>query len=71
MYYWLQGITVKFGANDRHFKGNLIAYLGDTPAAALAGGFKEGAYRCCRSYMIKNDELCSQVNEVFNFSISF
>ena len=27
------------GANDKHFKGNLIAYMGDTPAANLAGGF--------------------------------
>lgn len=38
----------KFGASEKHFKGNLIA--GDTPAANLAGGFKlsvGGAYSCC------------------------
>ena len=37
------------GANDKHFKGNLIAYMGDTPAANQAGGFKVsvgGAYSC-------------------------
>ena len=28
------------GANDKHFKGNLIAYMGDMSAANLAGGFK-------------------------------
>lgn len=32
---------MKFGAYDKHFKGKLIAYMGDTRAANLAGGFKE------------------------------
>ena len=56
---------MKFGANEKHFKGNLIAYLGDTPAANLAGGFKVsvgGAYSCCRSCMIKHLNLCSQIS---------
>ena len=31
-----------YGANEKHFRGYMIAHLGDTPAAALVGGFKEG-----------------------------
>ena len=52
---------MKCGANEKHFKGYLIAYMGDTPAANLAGGFKVGvggAYSCCRSCRIKYSNLC-------------
>lgn len=46
------------------FKGYLVAFLGDTPAAGLAGGFKEGvgsARRCCRNCLVKNEELSLKV----------
>lgn len=46
------------------FRGALIAFIGDTPASGLVGGFKEGvggALRCCRSCMIKSDDLCTKV----------
>ena len=55
---------MKCGANEKNFKGYLIAYMGDTPAANLAGGFKVGvggAYSCCRSCRIKYSNLCLQV----------
>ena len=61
----MQGIPLKYGAIDKHFKGYMIAYIGDTPASALAGGFKEGvggANRCCRTCMIKTPDLYSQVS---------
>ncbi len=48
----------------QHFHGSLVAFLGDTPAAGLVGGFKEGvgaAFRGCRTCMIKNKELCAKV----------
>ena len=49
----------------KEFKGYLLVFLGDTPASGLVGGFKEGvggAYRCCRTCMVKSEELCTQVN---------
>ena len=55
-----------YGANEKHFRGYMVAYLGDTPAAALAGGFKEGvggAHSCCRACMIKSKDLCVQVRK--------
>lgn len=64
IYITIQGISVKFGESDKHFKGYLVVFLGDTPAAAVAGGFKEGvggAYRCCRTCMVKRADLCLQV----------
>ena len=59
----LQGISVDYGYD---VKGYLLVFLGDTPASGLVGGFKEGvggAYRCCRTCMIKSSELCSKVNQ--------
>ena len=52
-----------FGSRQK-FHGYLIAFIADTPAAGLVGGFKEGvggAYRSCRSCMITCDQLCSRV----------
>lgn len=42
----------------------MIAFIGDTPAAGLVGGFKEGvggAFRGCRTCMVKKAELCLKV----------
>lgn len=50
---------------SKHYYGCLVAFLGDTPASALAGGFKEGvggAYRCCRTCMITSDDCSSIVS---------
>lgn len=47
------------------YYGCLVAFLGDTPASSLVGGFKEGvggAYRCCSTCMIKTNDLCSIVS---------
>ena len=45
---------------QKTFRGALIAFLGDTPAANYIGGFKEGvggAMRMCRTcYCSKTDE---------------
>ena len=49
----------------KHYYGCLVAFLGDTPASALAGGFKEGvggAYRLCRTCMITSDDCSSIVS---------
>ena len=48
-----------------HFHGCLVAFVGDTPASALIGGFKEGvggAYRGCRSCMIETEDLSTTVS---------
>ena len=50
---------------SRHYTGGLLAFLGDTPASALVGGFKEGvggAYRCCSTCMITSSTLSSIVS---------
>ena len=60
----LQGIEIDVCGNIHHFHGYLVAFLGDTPASSLVGGFKEGvgrAYRGCRSCMITTEDLCSKV----------
>ena len=46
------------------FYGWLVAFIGDTPAAGLVGGFKKGvggAYRGCRTCMITSADLCDKV----------
>ena len=50
--------------NFKRFYGFLAAFVGDTPAAGLVGGFKEGvggAYRGCRTCMVTSPQLCSKV----------
>ena len=47
-----------------HVKGRLIAFVGDTPAVNLVGGFKEGvslAMRKCRQCMATFDQIQSKV----------
>jgi hypothetical protein len=61
-----QGISVTLDdGSNRHYHGCLITFLGDTPASALAGGFKEGvggAFRCCSTCMIASSDLSSIVS---------
>ena len=67
----VQGIAVDCGCAVKQFKGYLVVFLGDTPASGLVGGFKEGvggAYRCCRTCMVKSSELCSQVKVILCYS---
>ena len=48
-----------------------MAFICDTPAAGLVGGFKEGvgaAIRGCRTCMIKSEELSSKVIHIFTFA---
>ncbi len=59
-------MTLNDGSSS-HYHGCLLAFLGDTPASALAGGFKEGvggAYRCCSTCMITSSDLDSTVGYV-------
>ena len=66
----LQGISVTLDdSTSRCYYGCLVCFLGDTPASALVGGFKEGvggAYRCCSTCMITSDELSSVVSYLIN-----
>ena len=46
------------------FKGTLLAFVGDTPAVNLVGGFKEGvgmAMRKCRHCMATHDQIQAKV----------
>lgn len=52
---YCDGITVSFGGEERTIYGALLAFLADTLAAHLVGGFKESmsfSLRICRSCMI-------------------
>ncbi len=52
------------GGREITFTGNLIVFIADTPAAAMASGFKEGvggAKKPCRTCMISNKELSDKV----------
>lgn len=53
-----EGITINVGTETKNFKGSLLFCAGDTPAAALLGGFKESvsAYRFCRSCLTTSEE---------------
>jgi hypothetical protein len=50
------------------FRGALVAFLGDIPAANLIGGFKESvgkAMRMCRTcYCIRNNETNEMITKV-------
>ena len=65
-------VSLDCGYAVKQFKGYLLVFFGDTPASALAGGFKEGVggvYRCCRTCMVKTLELCTQVTSCCNNNI--
>ena len=60
----VKGIEVQYLGENQRFYGCLLSFIGDTPASALAGGFKEGvggAYRGCRTCMITSEQLSSKV----------
>ena len=47
-----------------NFRGTLVAFVGDTPAVNLAGGFKEGvgfAMRKCRQCMATDAQIQTKV----------
>ena len=49
------------------FRGALIAFVGDTPAINMVGGFKEGvgmAMRKCRHCMATIDEVQTKVDHL-------
>ena len=49
------------------FHGALVAFVGDTPAINMVGGFKEGvgmAMRKCRHCMATNDEVQTKVKHL-------
>ena len=51
-----------------HLKGSLLCMVGDTPAVALAGGFKEGvgfANKKCRHCMANNEQIQINVSVIY------
>ena len=47
-----------------HLTGTLVAFVGDTPAVCMAGGFKEGvgmAMRKCRHCMATYNQIQTKV----------
>lgn len=59
------GISVEIRGETKTYKGSLLFCAGDTPAAALLGGFKESvsAYRFCRSCMATSEEYRNHFRE--------
>lgn len=50
---------------DCHLKGRLVAFVGDTPAVNMVGGFKEGvnlAMWKCRQCMATYDQIQANVS---------
>lgn len=55
-----KGVNLSVGAKDQLHHGLLVFYMGDTPAAQAAGGFKEGvggAHKPCRTCDIEANSL--------------
>ena len=59
---------------QHNFRGTLVAFVGDTPAVNLAGGFKEGvgrAMRKCRHCMATDMQIQTKVaNQCIFFCIT-
>ena len=58
------GWTFTLEDREYHFKGTLVAFVGDTPAVCLAGGYKEGvgmAMRKCRHCMATYNQIQAKV----------
>ena len=56
----VNGVNVSINDRTHCYKGSLLAFLGDTPASHLVGGFKKSvsfAYRPCRTCMATPDTL--------------
>ena len=59
------GISVCVNGVSKHFKGALLAFLADTQASHLVGGFKKSvgsAYRMCRTCMATTDTFRVKFN---------
>jgi len=58
------GHTFLIGGKQYNTQGAMLAFLGDTPAANKAGGFKEGvslAARKCRHCMATDSQIQTKV----------
>ena len=63
-----EGWSVTIDGHEYKFQGSLVAFVGDTPAVNMVGGYKEGvgmAMRMCRQCMATNSQrytrlLCAQ-----------
>ena len=56
----ITGHTFKVNDQSLHLKGDLVCIVGDTPAAALIGGFEDGvgfAHKKCRHCMATSDQI--------------
>lgn len=54
------GIVINIGGTETRINGHLLFLMGDTPAAQLMGGFKEGvnfAHMPCRTCLITREEI--------------
>ena len=63
---YIDGITVKLGPLNKTYYGALLAFLADTLAAHLVGGFKGSmsfAYRICRTCIITKEAAQTCYNE--------
>ena len=61
------------GEQIYHLKGQLVAFVGDTPAVNMAGGFKEGvgmAMRKCRQCMATYNQIQTKVATYLKFHAS-
>lgn len=59
-----EGWQVHIAGRPYTFRGSLVAFLGDTPAVNMVGGFKEGvgmAMRKCRHCMTTYDQIQTKV----------
>ena len=61
------------GEQIYQLKGQLVAFVGDTPAVNMAGGFKEGvgmAMRKCRQCMATYNQIQTKVATYLKFHAS-
>ena len=64
-FFFQDGVSISSKGMEFHFKGSAVLFLGDTPASACAGGFKEsvgGAFRKCRVCMVLPQEMSTKVH---------
>ena len=59
------GLSLTIGDKMYCFRGTLLAFVGDTPALSMIGGFKEGvgfAMRKCRHCMATDNQIQTKVS---------
>jgi hypothetical protein len=66
-FFFLQSQGLSFVHNHEEYKvrGKLVAFVGDTPAVNMVGGFKEGvgvSMRKCRQCMATYDQIQVKVS---------